>query len=146
MSRVTGLGTILRNFRIYSERLKNDLIFEVDKTTKDIEVKAKNRVPVNTGKLKQSIFSRMDFSKGIGTVGATEKYAPYIEFGTGGRVNIPNGYSGFANQFRGRGKRNVNMRPRPYLIPSFLEETANLKVNTQKVLSKYSGLKSIRRL
>jgi hypothetical protein len=29
-------------------------------------------------------------------------YAPYIEFGTGGKVSIPSGYGTFAGQFKGK--------------------------------------------
>lgn len=146
MARNNGLPTILRNLQIYSQKLKQDLVFEVAKATTNIESKAKSKVAVDTGKLKQSIYHKMDYQKGLGEVGATEDYAPYIEFGTGGNVEIPNGFSDLAIQFKGKGIRTINRVAQPFLIPSFLEESENLKKETEKVVSKYSGLKSIKRL
>ena len=35
------------------------------------------------------------------TIGSKLPYAPYIEFGTGGKVTIPAGYEQFASQFKG---------------------------------------------
>lgn len=146
MARNNGLPTILRNFQIYSKRLKEDLVFEVAQATTSIENKAKTNVVVDTGKLKQSIYHKMDYQKGLGEVGATEDYAPYIEFGTGGKVDVPNGYSDFAIQFKGKGKKQINRGAKPFLIPAFLEGKDKLKQATENTVSKYSGLKSIKRL
>jgi len=139
MAKGRGLNNILRNMQIYSKRLKTDLTLEVFKTTTNIENKAKNRVPVDTGKLKQSVYHKMDYQKGVGQVGATEDYAPYIEFGTGGNVAVPNGFNELASQFKGKGKRKINRSAKPFLIPAFLEETQNLKEETKRIVSKYSG-------
>ncbi len=146
MGKVRGLSGILRNMNTYSKQLRSDLTLEVFKATTNIEGKAKSRVPVDTGKLKQSIYHKMNYSKAVGEVGATEDYAPYIEFGTGGNVVVPNGFSDLASQFKGKGKRKINRSPKPFLIPAFLEETQNLKEETKRVVKKYSGLKSIKRL
>ena len=146
MGRTRGLNTISRNMQIYSQKLKSDLTLAVFTATTNAEGKAKNRVPVDTGKLKQSIYHKMDYSKAIGEVGATEDYAPYIEFGTGGNVAIPNGFDELAGKFKGKGKRKINRKPQPFLIPAFLEETQNLKNETEQIVKKYSGLKSVKRL
>ncbi len=139
MGRVRGLGGILRNMRIYSNQLKTDLTLGVFTATTNIEGKAKNRVPVDTGKLKQSIYHKMNYQKAIGEVGATEDYAPYIEFGTGGNVAVPNGFNELAGKFKGKGKRKINRTPKPFLIPAFLEETQNLREETKRIVKKYSG-------
>lgn len=139
MGRTRGLSTISRNMQIYSQKLKSDLTLAVFTATTNAEGKAKNRVPVDTGKLKQSIYHKMDYSKAIGEVGATEDYAPYIEFGTGGNVAIPNGFDELAGKFKGKGKLKINRKPQPFLIPAFLEETQNLKTETKRIVEKYSG-------
>lgn len=139
MGRTRGLSTISRNMQIYSQKLKSDLTLAVFTATTNAEGKAKNRVPVDTGKLKQSIYHKMDYSKAIGEVGATEDYAPYIEFGTGGNVAIPNGFDELAGKFKGSGKRKINRKAQPFLIPAFLEETQNLKTETKRIIEKYSG-------
>ena len=43
-----------------------------------------------------------DNTKFIYSIGTNVKYAPYIEFGTGGKVNIPAGFSSYASQFKGK--------------------------------------------
>lgn len=139
MARNNGLSSILNNLQRYGKALRQDLVFEVAKATTNIESKAKSKVVVDTGKLKQSIYHKMDYQKGLGEVGATEFYAPYIEFGTGGNVEIPNGFSDLAIQFKGKGIRTINRVAQPFLIPSFLEESENLKKGTQKIITKYSG-------
>lgn len=80
---------------------------------------AKERVPRDTGDLKKSISGRREGDQAV--VEAKMKYAPYVEFGTGQLVDlseldelgIPESY---AEQFRG--KKEVNLPPRPYLYNS----------------------------
>ena len=92
---------------------------------------------------KRSASSRMglqSFSKALKdkrivyTVGSRLKYAPYVEFGTGGTVNVPAGYEDFAIQFKGKGIRKINLKPRPYLIPAFESEIPILRKNIQNVI------------
>ena len=55
-----------------------------------------------------------------------EEYAPYQEFGTGAMVDIPKGLEAEAAQFRGKGKRQVNIRPRYFFYPPFFKEKVKL--------------------
>jgi HK97 gp10 family phage protein len=139
MSNTRGLAGILRNMNAYSRELKRDLTLEVFRATTKIEGTAKSKVVVDTGKLKQSIYHRMDYAKATGQVGATEFYAPFIEFGTGGNVSIPNGFADFASEFKGAGVRTINRSAQPFLIPAFLEETQKLKEEIKKTVTRYSG-------
>lgn len=139
MANTRGLAGILRNMNAYSRELKRDLTLEVFRATTKIEGTAKSKVVVDTGKLKQSIYHRMDYAKATGQVGATEFYAPFIEFGTGGNVLIPNGFTDFASEFKGAGVRTINRSAQPFLIPAFLEETQKLKEEIKKTVTRYSG-------
>lgn len=47
------------------------------------------------------------------------EYGPYVEFGTGSKVRVPQELKDYAMQFKGKGIRNVNIRPQPYLYPAF---------------------------
>jgi hypothetical protein len=69
-----------------------------------VQSNAKKYAPVNLGQLRNSIQLKEELldNKLVFTIGSKLSYAPYIEFGTGGKVSIPNGYSEFANQFRGK--------------------------------------------
>jgi hypothetical protein len=104
-----------------------------------IQNKAKKSVAANStdnGTLLGSIqlVSVLKDKRILYTVGSRLKYAPYVEFGTGGTVNVPAGYEDFAIQFKGKGIRKVNLRPRPYLIPAFESEMPILRKNIQNVI------------
>lgn len=59
------------------------------------------------------------------TVG--KEYAPYVEWGTITKVQVPSELSSYAMQFKGRGlKKNGGMSPRPFFfkqVPIVREET-----------------------
>jgi phage gpG-like protein len=66
-----------------------------------------------------------------GTVGAYVHYAPYVEFGTGGKVNVPAGLEQYAMQFKGKGIKQINLSARPYLFPA-VENHYNAYINSLK--------------
>jgi HK97 gp10 family phage protein len=94
---------------------------ELGKTGLEIVRLAKRSAPVDNGALKQSISAQRS-GKSINVVAAAH-YAPYVEFGTGGRVDltdmtqlgIPPSY---AAQFKGKGIRDVNLPARPFFFSS----------------------------
>lgn len=94
---------------------------ELGKTGMEIVRLAKRSAPVDKGSLKQSISAQRS-GKSINVVAAAH-YAPYVEFGTGGRVDltdmtqlgIPPSY---AAQFKGKGIRDVNLPARPFFFSS----------------------------
>ena len=49
---------------------------------------------------------------------ANADYAAYLEFGTGGLVDVPSGWEEVAIQFIGQGIKEVNLVARPHLIPA----------------------------
>lgn len=116
----------------------DDLEKEVKKFTKSVEKGGKRATeksglslmgksvvdaPIKTGDLRRSGYYKATL-KGFGAeVGFTVPYAPYLEFGTGGYVNIPEGFEEFASQFKGKGLRQVNITPRPFLIPNWIKES-----------------------
>lgn len=89
-------------------------------TAKKMEEIAKGRVAVDTGKLKGSI-SSSPVSGGYEFT-ATKKYAPYIEFGTGGLVDTEDaeklGVPPSLIKKTFQGKRNHNMHPQPFFYSS----------------------------
>ena len=94
---------------------------ELGKTGLEIVRLAKRAAPVDKGALKQSI-STQKSGKSVNVVAAAN-YAPYVEFGTGGSVDltdmtelgIPESY---AAQFKGKGIRDVNLPARPFFFSS----------------------------
>ena len=65
---------------------------------------------------------------------ANAPYAAYVEFGTGGTVSIPKGFEEMASKFKGKGIRKINLRPRPFFIPSYLEGIQQYPKELRKVL------------
>lgn len=108
------------------EGFKDRMEEEVTIMTDDIKVKAVSRVSVDDGFLKNSIYSVQD---GLNAeVGASVHYAPYVEFGTGGMVDVPQGLEDYAIQYKGKGIKEVNLPARPFLFNSAFEEViATLK-------------------
>jgi len=94
---------------------------ELGKTGLEIVRLAKREVPAPTGTLRNSI-STQKSGKSVNVV-ASANYAPYVEFGTGGSVDlndmtqlgIPESY---AAQFKGKGIRDVNLPARPFFFIS----------------------------
>lgn len=100
-------------FKVYLED-------EITETTDNIYLKANNRVRVDKGFLKNHLYKEQ---KGLNAeVGDTAHYAPYVEFGTGGLVDVPAGLEDYAIQFKGNDIRQVNLPARPYLFNSAFEE------------------------
>ena len=66
---------------------------------------------------------------------ANADYAPYLEFGTGGLVDIPKGFEKLASEFKGKGIRQINLPARPHIIPAaykardFLSSQIEKKIN-----------------
>ena len=61
-------------------------------------------------------------------------YSAYHEFGTGRLVSIPDGWEEMAAQFKGKGIREVNIMPRPFMRPAFIEGSKNYKKDLDKAL------------
>jgi len=94
---------------------------ELGKTGMEIVRLAKRSAPVDNGALKQSISAQRS-GKSINVVAAAH-YAPYVEFGTGGRVDLTDMIElgippSYAAQFKGKGIRDINLPARPFFFSS----------------------------
>ena len=104
-------------------RLKNLEKIDVNKALTEscllVESDAKQLVPVDTGRLKSSIQSKVEGD--TGTVGTNVEYAPYVEFGTGlysslgnGRTQVPWRYQ----DAKGQWHTTSGNQPQPFLGPA----------------------------
>ena len=135
--KIEGLDALIKKLGKLPIEIEKEVANEVNASALAIQSKAKRDVKVDNSTLRSSIqlMSIFEDKRIIYSVGSRLKYAPYIEFGTGGLVTIPAGYEDFAIQFRGKGIRKINLRPRPYLIPAFESEIPILRKNIQKVIA-----------
>ncbi|CAL1518202.1 HK97-gp10 family putative phage morphogenesis protein [Chitinophaga sp. MM2321] len=98
---------------------------------------AKRAVPKDTGGLSNAISATHIKPLDHGVV-AQKHYGPYVEFGTGGLVDVPVGLEDYAIQFKGQGIREVNLPARPFLFPAYEEERKKLIEKIKKSLIKDS--------
>ena len=134
--RIEGLDALITRIGKLAPEIAKEVAMEVNASALAIQSKARRDVVVDNGILRNSIQLK-EINRGdkiMYTVGSRLKYAPYVEFGTGGTVNVPAGYEDFAMQFKGKGIRKINLRPRPYLIPAFESEIPILRKNIQNVI------------
>ena len=135
--KIEGLDALIKRLGKLSPEIAKEVALEVNASALAIQSKAKRDVKVDNSTLRSSIQLK-EINKGdkiIYTVGSALKYAPYVEFGTGGLVNVPAGYESFAIQFKGTKGYKVNLRARPYLIPAFESEIPILRKNIKNVIA-----------
>jgi HK97 gp10 family phage protein len=134
--KIEGLDALIKRLGKLAPEIAKEVAMEVNASALAIQSKARRDVVVDNGILRNSIQLKEvnTGDKIMYTVGSRLRYAPYVEFGTGGTVSVPAGYEDFAIQFKGKGIRKINLRPRPYLIPAFESEIPVLRKNIQNVI------------
>lgn len=111
---------------------------EIAATAAFSSTRAKKSAPLDQGGLRQSIGFGKAGNKA--SVFAKVHYAPYVEFGTGKKVDlddmkqlgIPDAY---AAQFKGKGIKEVNLPARPFFFPSVRIELKKLLKRLDKKLN-----------
>lgn len=100
---VTEFDEAIIKLESLTQKLKNQIIDETNASALKIQSEAKKNAPANFGTLRGSIHLKEEggIDKKVFIVGSDLSYAPYVEFGTGGKVNTQ-GYNEFANTFRGK--------------------------------------------
>lgn len=80
----------------------------IDEATRVAQI-AKVKAPVNNGTLQNSIAWEKETSLSY-NVGTNLPYAPYVEFGTGSKVQVPTEFKDMAMKFKGSGGGGVPMK------------------------------------
>lgn len=84
-----------------STKVQKDAIDEIGASALNISKEAKRAAPVDQGALRNSIGYEKTTDGAMAFVKSS--YGAYIEFGTGGKVNIPAGFQEYAAKFKGKG-------------------------------------------
>jgi HK97 gp10 family phage protein len=140
--KIRGLDKTISDLKKFGNKAEEALNTALETTAFDMVDKAVSLVVVDTGKLKQSIrvvtVSESNFIVEAG--GGVAPYAPYIEFGTGGLVDVPKEFDEQARRALGKGIKQVNLPPRPYMYPTYLyglkEIEKNLKIEIENLVKK----------
>lgn len=141
---VKGINQTISALRNYGKDAEKDIEAITEMVARKIEGYAKSEAPANFGKLGQSI-KAVEQDKthwNIEAGGVLAPYAPFVEFGTGGLVNVPDELKEMAIKFKGKGIKQVNLRARPYLYPSLLRGRKEYLDKLNKVLDRYGKTKS----
>ena len=101
---ITNISEVLGKLQSFDKKVQQDVKDEVNASALNIQSGAKRLAPVNLGQLRNSIYLKeQKVDKGfVFTVGSNASYAPYVEFGTGGKVSIPAGFEQLASGFKGK--------------------------------------------
>lgn len=135
--KVNGLASLQSKLKKLPDNIKKELIQDIEDAADTIVMKAVQLAPVDFGVLKQSIGNQAK-SKGLNyIIFVNADYAPYVEFGTGTLVDVPNELESYAMQFKGKGMKQVNLPARPFFFPGFFEERTKLVQKLIKDINKH---------
>lgn len=123
-SYIKGLDKLVKDLRSLGKEGVQAIADVTEANARDIEVTAKQFAPKDTGKLSQSIkaneVDRLNWKVTANSTGIAP-YAAYMEFGTGGLVEVPAELSEMAIKFKGAGVKKIDLRPRPYMYPALVK-------------------------
>jgi len=141
--KIKGLNGVISDIRKHGKEAEKDIEAVTELTARNIEKNAKANVVTDLGKLGQSIQSvKVDKTNWkVEAGGVIAPYAPYVEFGTGGLVQVPKELKQMAAQFKGKGVKQVNLPARPFLYPALLLGRTEYIEKLKKVLNKYGKSK-----
>ena len=131
------LNNKLQKLKKYSEQ---ELSKELGFSASQMQLQMVRSAPVAQSGLKNSISLDRTGKNSIG-IKAAKNYAPYVEFGTGNKVDlsdlkglgIPESY---AMQFKGKGIREVNLPARPFFFSSVRKELPKMLSRIENTLKK----------
>ncbi len=140
---IKGMKALLKRLEKIDKELVNDVDKIVQANGSEMAQTARRLAPVDTGKLRQSIRKESTTNKEEGpsvSVTAGVKYAPFIEFGTGGLVQVPKELQEIAIRFKGRGVKRIDLRPQPFMWPALILQRRQLTADIDKYLKKKFNL------
>jgi len=103
--KVSGLGKAIRDIKKWEDDRKRDIRNAFNGAAIDVERNAKQRAPVDNGRLRSDIQKEVEVADNGAVVSArvlnTVNYAPYVEFGTRSSVSVPPELAQVASEFQG---------------------------------------------
>ena len=141
---VKNLDKVIRQMQSFGRNTEKAIAQITEDNAQEIVLSAKNNARnlgiFDNGTLINGI-ARSKKGKLNQVIFAKEKYSAYMEFGTGGLVNVPSELKEVASQFKGKGIKKINIQPRPFLYPAFvkgrLEYLKELKDNLNVLVKRH---------
>lgn len=132
-----NIGRLLSQIDSFGYDAQRQAVSVINETVNNMVTDAKLKAPVDLNQLRGSIgktTARVGFPKSIFFSNAP--YSAYVEFGTGAKVSIPQGFNELAARYRGKGIRQVDITPQPYFIPAYLQNLPIFRKQLQKTLDR----------
>jgi len=138
---VKGINNAISKIRKLSQEAIQKMEDATEQTAREIELKAKTLAPTDLGKLGQSIQAEKVTAKKWKIVagGLIAPYAPFVEFGTGRMVEVPNEWKEIAIKFKGQGIKEVNLPARPYMYPAYVEGRKKYLERLKAIIKRYGS-------
>ncbi|MFN5251062.1 MAG: hypothetical protein ACK5DE_08430 [Bacteroidota bacterium] len=129
-----GFQEVLTKLKKESSKIGEDIDEVIGTGVVNMEKSAKRLAPVGrSGFLRGKISSRSVAFLEWELV-SPQTYSPYVEFGTGGLVDVPKGLEQYAIQFKGKGIRQVNLPARPFFFPSVFAYQVEIVKNIREII------------
>jgi hypothetical protein len=103
-----GLEGVLKKIDDYPKQIKEEVAGEISTTCEAIVAKAVGYAPADEGFLRNNIVKKNNENSLTNGVVCNAEYAPYVEWGTKSKVNVPAGLEAYAATFKGKGSGNVS--------------------------------------
>ncbi len=104
---ITGVKSLHKKFKKFGDEGQKTFENITKIQALEIALKAKRKAPIDNGKLRQGITVE-EVNKTTFIIAALEKYSAFIEFGTGRKAKIPEGWELIASKFRGKSLGSFN--------------------------------------
>ena len=139
--KLKGSQALFKKFEAYGKQGEKDFADITRNAAEDVRARALVEVPRRDKNLANNIFyekvNRFVYKIFVNLNNAP--YAPFVEFGTGGMVDIPKGWERLAATFKGKGIKKINLPARPYLYPAFRDGSAQYIKDLKSVLKQLSN-------
>lgn len=141
-----NISGLLRQLDKFGEDGKRLAVAITNQTAQNISNHAKLRAPVDYGQLRQSVgFDRATLQVNTALIFANAPYAPYVNWGTGGLVEVEPMFTELAIQFKGKGIRQINIAATGFLTTPYIYEAKEypkrLRLAIEKLTKQYNNKK-----
>ncbi len=130
-----GVDKLIKKISKLDKKAKDRVDDLTEGAIKDMVADAKSLAPYDDGFLRKTI-GQVKLAPMSYMMFAFAEYAPYMEFGTGTLVNVPNELRDLAIQFKGKEIRQVNIAPQPFMYPAYVINRQYYIEDLKKMLKK----------
>lgn len=138
---IKGINETIKRLKAFGSEAEKLVDIETYDSANAIALNAKRLAPVDTGKLRQGIYVAKPIGakdKIVYSVVSNAIYSAYMEFGAGRLTSVPPELKELAIQFKGKGIREVNLQPQPFMYPSLIAERPKYLKKLKNVLKNLS--------